>query len=110
MLQREEAIASIKRELDKTAQWRAELSLRYPHDKRNERSTRVLHRLADRTHDMSDEDWASLQPLFAADSRKFNEAVSRVSRRTGFRLRQPSARFFLHQIVEEFHGDEKVAA
>ena len=75
--------------------WRRKLTAKY-NDSRNEKAADVLARLAGEFKDMTDSQWAALEPYWASDI--WPEAVSEVCRHVGFKY-VDSLNSFITQLV-----------
>ena len=64
----------------RTASWRRALQAKYINDPRNGRAAETLFRLADEAVNLSDEQWAELQPFYSWASQTWCEAVSKAAR------------------------------
>jgi malonyl CoA-acyl carrier protein transacylase len=62
----------------RTASWRRALQAKYINDPRNGRAAETLFRLADEAVNLSDEQWAELQPFYSWASQTWCEAVSQT--------------------------------
>ena len=98
MNEKEDCIASLRRELNGTARWRERLAGRFSDD-RNSKAVVAINRLSERLDEISDEDFAELRPHFNWASEKWLDAVSRTARQIGFAFPRPSVKFFLRVVI-----------
>src|SRR4030088_2637127 len=70
--------------LNRTAQWRQRMAVRYPTDPRNSRSAECLSRLAGGAKELSEQDWLRLQPHSGWANERFREAIGDSARAVGF--------------------------
>jgi hypothetical protein len=75
-----DCINSIFGSLTRTSRWRAGLQKKYPSDARNGRAAETLSRLAKESCNLSDKQWAELQPHFHWSSERWADALAQTSR------------------------------
>jgi len=86
--------------LNRTAQWREKMAVRYPSDQRNTRAAERLLRLASDAAELSDEDWSRLQPHSGWASESWREAISQTARMVGFQHKIKDLPSFVSRLVE----------
>jgi hypothetical protein len=70
--------------LNRTAQWREKMAVRYPSDPRNARAAECLLKLASEANELSDADWSRLAPHASWANEHWREAISQTARAVGF--------------------------
>ena len=83
----------------RTASWRRALQAKYINDPRNGRAAETLSRLADEAVNLSDEQWAELQPFYSWASQTWCEAVSQAARHVEFQRNIRTFPAFVQNLV-----------
>lgn len=94
-----DCINSIADALQRTANWREKMRLRYPQDARNAEAAGLLIQLADQVKQLTDADWQRLEPHFALTSPKWCESVSEACRLVGFKSRSPDLESYMRNLA-----------
>jgi hypothetical protein len=70
--------------LNRTAEWRKKMAVRYPADPRNARAAECLAKLASDATALSDGAWMQLQSHCGWANERWREAISQSARAVGF--------------------------
>jgi hypothetical protein len=79
-----DCIDSLSFGIHRTKLWREKMLAKHPSDPRNGRAAECLGKLAIDAKDLSDKDFALLQPYCNWASERWREAISQTSRLAGF--------------------------
>jgi hypothetical protein len=92
-----------------TGRWRARLANKFPSDPRNARAASCLLKLANEASELTDQDWARLQPHYVFASRSFSEAVSEAGRAVGFQHKIANLHSFVDHLLDVLSQSQAVA-
>jgi hypothetical protein len=90
---------SIARSITRTAGWRRGLQAKYPHDNRLGQAAEQLDRLADEATDLTDDQFAALQPFYSWNSEIWSDGVSKASRLVVFQKTVRSFPAYVENLV-----------
>jgi hypothetical protein len=105
-----DCIDSIIKMLERTSNWRKSITARFPNDPRNKKASDTLDKLAVEGADLTDAQWAELQPHFSWSSDRWRNALSNIARGVGFHYRSSDKKFFVMALVEQLSLSVGVAA
>jgi hypothetical protein len=83
-----------------TGRWRGRLANKFPGDPRNAKAATYLLKLADEAGELTDQDWARLQPHYEFASKRFQDAVSETGRLVGFQHKITNLHSFVDALVD----------
>jgi len=99
---KQDCIDSIAKALERTSAWRKAIAVNFPDDTRNIRAAETLDKLAIEANDLSDDQWAALNPHFGGwASEKWRSGLSQAARLVGFRHRAKDLSIFTKVLVEQ---------
>ena len=86
--------------LDRTSAWRKATALKFANDPRNLKAAHRLDSLAVEAVNLTDGQWAELQPHFSWSSEKWRNALSHTARQVGFHFRAGDLAFFIKAFLQ----------
>jgi hypothetical protein len=99
--EKQDCIESIIKILERTSAWRKAISVNFPDDTRNMKAAHTLDSLAVEATNLTDEQWAELQPHFSWSSERWRNALSHSARGVGFHYRSKDLKFFAKALIEQ---------
>lgn len=107
---KQECIESISKILERTSAWRKSLTLRWPDDPRNARAAATLIQLAAEAANLTDEQWATLQPHYNWASENWRDSLNQTARQVGFHCRSGDLDYFVRVLAQNLSVSKSVAA
>jgi hypothetical protein len=86
--------------LNRTAEWRRKMAVRYPSDPRNARAAECLAKLAIDATALSDGAWLQLQQHCGWASERWREAISQAARAVGFQQKIKDLPSFVAHLLD----------
>jgi hypothetical protein len=97
--QKIECAETISFGLNRAAGWRHKKAKQYSNDPRNHRAAELLLKLAGESSNLTEEEWARLQPYYDFSSQHWREAISRAARSIGFHHPENNFAGFIDSLV-----------
>lgn len=107
---KEECIESISKTLERAAAWRRSLTVRWPGDPRNVRASTWLDQLAADVVNLTDEQFATLQPHYNWASTIWRDTLNQTARQVGFHHRSDDLDYFIKALAQNLSVSKSVAA
>src|SRR5229473_4527282 len=85
--------------LNRTNGWRYKKAKQYSNDPRNHRVAELLLKLAGASSNLTEEEWARLQPYYDFSSQLWREAISQAARSVGFHHPEKHFAGFIDSLV-----------
>jgi hypothetical protein len=86
--------------LNRTAEWRKKMAIRYPSDPRNARAAERLSRLAIEAAGLSDDAWLKMQPHYGGwANKRWWEAISQAAQGAGFQPKTKDLQSFVEHLL-----------
>jgi hypothetical protein len=95
-----DGIASIVNGLSRTSRWRERTAQLYAHDCRNASAAARLAALATEAEEMTESQWAALQPHFGWANERWIATVSLAARQVGFHRPTPDFDAFVRHLAD----------
>lgn len=105
-----DCIDSIRNIARSTSAWRKSLTVRWPDDPRNAQAVTLLDQLAANAVNLTDEQWAALQPHFNWASESWRDGLNQTGRQVGFHNRNGELDYFIRALVQNLSLSQSVAA
>jgi hypothetical protein len=98
---KQDGIEHIARILDQTSAWRKRKAAEWPDDQRNGKASELPDQLAIESANLSDEQWAELQPNFGWNSQAWRGGLIQAARMVGFSHRSRGFDSFVRLLVTQ---------
>ena len=90
--------------------WRKAMTIRWPDDPRNVRASKLLDQLALDAADLTDTQWAMLQPYYGWTSETWRNCLNETGRQIGFFHRADNLSHFVKALVQNLSLSSGIAA